>query len=201
MANVSTVTVVWQGFTGAPGYSHFRFAELLDAAACNAAGAAVRAFFLAQVAAWQTGWTFGVQPTVQQFDIGTGKLTGERAMTTTPGVVTGTALNTVTYEGGSGYVINWLTGAVQNGHKIRGRTFMVPAVSTCFSADGTISSTTQTAAQNAGTALINDASTELVVWSRIWNTAKPPQQVAGSTATINGILVPDRAAQLRTRRS
>src|SRR5256885_12692508 len=115
MPNVSTVTVIWQGFTGAPGYSHFRFSELVDATACNAAGAAVRAFFLAQQFVWQSTWSFQVQPTVQQNDIGTGKLTSERAMTTTPASVVGTAATTSPYEGGSGYVINWLTNSVHNG--------------------------------------------------------------------------------------
>jgi hypothetical protein len=201
MVNVSTVTVIWQGFTGAPGYSHFRFQELVDAAACNAAGAAVRAFFLAQQAVWQTGWSFQVQPTVQQNDIGTGLLTSERAMTTTPAVVNGTANATTTYEGGSGYVINWITNSVHNGRKIRGRTFIVPATGQSFSADGTISPATQTSAQTAAAALMNDTATELSVWSRFWDTAKPPNQTGGSLTPVTGVLVPDRAAQLRTRRS
>jgi hypothetical protein len=201
MTNVSTVTVIWQGFTGAPGYSHFRFSELVDAAACNAAGAAVRAFFLAQQAVWQTTWSFQVQPAVQQNDMATGKLTSERAMTTTPAVVNGTANITSVYEGGSGYVINWLTNAVHNGHKVRGRTFMVPVTGQSFSNDGTISSATATAAQTAAAALMNDTATELVVWQRFWDDSKPPKQVGGGLAPVTGVLVPDRAAQLRTRRS
>lgn len=208
MVNVSTVTALWTGFTGAPGYSKFHFAELSGASACNAAGAAVRAFFFADVGHLMTNWQIQIQGIVQSFDVGTGDLVGEQVMTTVPAAVVGTVPNTNIYAGGSGYVVNWTTGGVHAGRKIRGRTFFVPIMSTAFSNDGTIISSLITAMQSAGQALIADAATELVVWSKFWDKKQgdppldvPPKQVGGSITTVNGCIIPDRAAQLRTRRS
>jgi hypothetical protein len=48
---------------------------------------------------------------------------------------------------------------------------------------------------------MNDTATELSVWSRFWDDSKPPKQTGGSLTPVTGVLVPDRAAQLRTRRS
>src|SRR5213076_3371066 len=102
MVNVSTVTAIWGGFTGAPGYSKFRFAELSGATALNAAGAAVRTFFAADAGHLMVGWTIQVQGIVQTHDVGTGDLVGESSMTTVPGVVSGTVPNTNVYAGGAG---------------------------------------------------------------------------------------------------
>jgi len=201
MANVSCVKAVWSGFTGAPGYSSFYFNELTDAASRNAAGAAVRAFFQSLSAHFLVGWSIQVQSLVQSFDIGTGKLTGEGAMSTVPGIVNGVTVGTTVWAGGTGYVVNWLTGAIHNGRKVRGRTFIVPAVSTCFQNDGTVLDAVATTAQNAGNTLIADASTEFGVYARYWNDATPPVQTGGGFSSATGVLVPNRAAQLRTRRS
>lgn len=208
MVNVSTVTAVWTGFTGAPGYSKFHFAELSGASAANAAGAAVRAFFFADAGHLMVGWQIAIQAIVQTFDVATGELQGEQAMTTVPANVAGSVPNTNVYAGGAGYVVNWTTGGVSNGRKIRGRTFFVPIMSTAFSNDGTIISSLITSMQTAGNALIADASTELVVWSKYWDKKPgdppigvPPKQIGGAITTVNGCVIPDRAAQLRTRRS
>jgi hypothetical protein len=208
MPIVSTVTAIWNGFTGAPGYSKFRFAELAGASALNAAGAAVRAFFQADIGHLLTGWSIQVQGIVQHHDVATGNLMGEAVMTTVPAASNGAVANTTVWAGGTGYVVNWTTGAVINGKKVRGRTFMVPITSTAFSNDGTVISSLITTMQSAGQALIADASTELVVWSKLWDkkpgeapAGVPPKQIGGALASVNGCLIPDRAAQLRTRRS
>lgn len=209
MANVSTVTAVWNGFTGAPGYSLFRFDELSTAALCNAAGAAVRAFFQPLATAyWANAWSVGVQSIVQHHDIATGDLVGESTMTTTPTVLVGGGGAATAFAGGSGAVAQWTTGLVHAGRKIRGRTFLVPLLSTAFSPDGTISAALQTAVQNAGAALIADATTAFGVYSRFMDKKAgdpplgvPPVQVGGAFAAANGCTCPDRSAQLRSRRS
>jgi len=208
MTTVSTVTAIWGGFTGAPGYSKFRFAELSGATALNAAGAAVRAFFQSDIGHLMVGWTIQVQGIVQHHDMATGDLLAESSMTTVPAVCSGSVPNTNVYAGGSGYVVNWTTGATHAGRKVRGRTFMVPIMSSAFSNDGTIISSLVTTMQAAGNALVADASTELVVWSKFWDkkpgeapAGVPPKQVGGGLFPVNGCIIPDRAAQLRTRRS
>jgi len=200
MPTVSTVTAVWNGFTGAPGYSRFNFFELADGATVNAAGAAVRAFFDAQKLYLANGWNITVQTAVQHKDVATGALTGETTMTSAPAVVVGTGGLSVPYAGGSGYVVNWTTGAFWNGRKVRGRCYMVPAISP-YSADGTISSAVVSAATGAGTALINDPTTALAIWAKKFADGGHTDQVAGGLFAVTGCTTPDRAAQLRSRRS
>jgi hypothetical protein len=200
MATVSTVTAIWNGFQGAPGYSRFRFFELADVTQCNAAGAAVRAYFEAVKTFLVNASTVQVQSTVQHHDLAIGELTGETAMSTVPASTIGTASASANYAGGAGYVINWVTGGIWNGRKVRGRTFMVPGVN-CYFTDGTITSAAQTLIQNAGLALVADPTTTLGVWAKKFNDEKPKKQVAGALFGVTGVIVPDRSAQLRTRRT
>jgi hypothetical protein len=200
MATVSTVTAVWAGFTGSPGYSRFNFFELADAASCNAAGAAVKTFFQSLTASLLTGWTIAVQSTVQHKDVATGALTGETTMTTVPNATNGVAVASTPYAGGSGAVADWVTGAFWNGRKVRGRTFLVPLLGV-YSNDGTVSTSFINATVAAGNALIADPTTTLAIWAKKFDDSKPPKQTAGGLFSVSGCTVPDRAAQLRTRRS
>ena len=194
------MTAKWAGFTGAPGYSRFNFFELADVASCNAAGAAIRAFFLAFAAYQLNTWTISVDPVVQHRDIGTGDLTGETSMSSVPAAAQGTQLPATIYAGGTGGVADWVTGQFWNGRKVRGRTFLVPVVGG-FSNDGTVSTTFVNNMVAAGNALVADATTTLGVWAKKFDGADPPQQTAGALFSVTGCVVPDRAAQLRSRRS
>jgi hypothetical protein len=200
MANVSSVTATWQGFSGAPGYSRFHFSELTTPAQAQTAVNAVRSFFGSLGSHLMTTWSVQVSSVVQNTDVASGDLVAEITAPTPPTPVAGTIANTNVYTGGSGYVIDWITGQFWNGRKVRGRTFIVPAVGV-YSPDGTISTAAQTTAQNAATALIGTAGITLAIYARKFDDSKPPKQQAGAVFAVNGVLVPDRAAQLRTRRS
>lgn len=200
MATVSTVTLLWNGFTGAPGYSRVNFQEMADVATCNAAGAALRTFTNAVQAYMLSTWTVAVQPVVQHHDIATGDLIGETTMSVLPATVTGGQTPTTAYAGGSGAVINWVTGAFWQGRKVRGRTFLVPVMA-CYSNDGTVSTAFQNAVTAAGNALIADPTTSISVWAKKFDDETPPNQTSGALFSVSGCVVPDRAAQLRSRRS
>src|SRR4051794_20489765 len=107
MATVSTVTAVWTGFTGAPGYSRFNFAELANSSAVQSAVNAVRSFLATASTATLVGWGIQVQTLVQHRDLATGDLTGEATAASTPANIAGTIANTTAYAGGSGLVVNW----------------------------------------------------------------------------------------------
>src|SRR4051794_17705287 len=139
MATVSTVTAVWSGFTGAPGYSRFNFQELPNASAVQAAVNAVRALMVTAAPALLTTHSIVVQTLVQHHDLATGDLTGESTAASQPATIVGTVTSTTPYAGGSGFVVNWVTGQFWNGRKVRGRTFIVPAIGV-YSNDGTITS-------------------------------------------------------------
>lgn len=200
MATVSTVTAVWAGFTGAPGYSRFNFAELANASAVQAAVNAVRTLLSTNTTGMLTTWSINVQTLVQHHDLATGALTGETTAGTPPSAINGSVVATTAYAGGSGLVVNWVTGQFWNGRKVRGRTFIVPAVGQ-YSSDGTITPGAQTNWQNAGAAFAATSGITPVVWAKKFDAPSGGNQVAGAAFTITGATVPDRAAQLRSRRS
>jgi len=198
MSNVSRITAIWSGFSGAPGYSKFSFIPLADDAARNAAGAAIRAFFASVATYIPSGTTIQVQAQVDDFDITSGQLMSSAPMTTVPTVVTSSA-GVTAYAAGSGFVVTWGATGVFNGRRIRGRTFIVPAVA-CFENDGTLVSTAISAVTSAGNTLIGATGADLAVWNRSWTKTTPPTPIAGILSSATSVLVRDAASQLRSRR-
>jgi len=201
---------VWSGFTGSPGYTNFHFQDIGTDTGRNAAGAAVRAFFDSMKQYLLPAWTISVQSEVTEYDMALGDLLGAATMTTVPPAVVGTA-TPGNWAGGSGFSIQWNTGLIHTGRRLRGRTYIVPAFG-CFEADGTLVAAAITAAGSGATALIGAVGAEFAVWKRIWTKptkdmtleqakAFKQEQIGGALAPVTGYFVKDSAAQLRTRRT
>lgn len=199
MADVYRVTAVWQGFAGAPGYSKFSFTGLTDATKLNAAGAAIRTFFDTIKAGLMTTWTVDVQPTVQVHDMANGLLLREDIMSADPAVVTGTASSSGSYTGGAGMYVTWNTSSIYNGHRVRGRTYLVPLVQV-NSPDGTIAAASTTLVQGAANALISSQAGMFAVWSKTFTEDEKPVQIGGGLSTVTSASVPDKTGILRSRR-
>jgi len=210
MTSVYRVRAVWSGFAGAPGYTNFHFADIGTDAGRNAAGAAVKAWFESQKSCLLAAWAVTVQSEVTEYDMATGVLLGAAAMTTVPTATTGTA-PTAAYVGGSGYSIQWNTNLIDHGRRLRGRTFMVPAVG-CFENDGTLTAGHIANVYSGATALVGAVGADFSIWKRIWT--KPTKdmtleqakafkqvQIGGALAPATGYFVKDMASQLRTRRT
>lgn len=123
---------------------------------------------------------------------GDGSITGAWSVATTPSVVTGTGAGN--YAGNAGAVIHWLTTGVNQGRRIRGRTFIVPIVSAAYDATGSLSTTFITTLTTAGNVLIAANPGLINVWSR------PRPGRSGSQFSISSCRVPDLAVSLRSRR-
>jgi len=201
---------VWAGFNGAPGYSNFHFADIGTDAGRNAAGAAVHSFFQTLMPHLRISWTVSVLGEVTEYDMATGDLLGAAAMTTVPAFVTGSDTSN-SWAGGSGYSVQWNTGLIHTGRRLRGRTYIVPAANV-FEADGTMSLTAINLAGTAAAALIGAVGAEFSIWKRIFTKptldmtgaeikAFKQVQVGGALAPVTGYNVKDSAAQLRTRRT
>jgi hypothetical protein len=204
MASIYQVTAIWAGFQGAPGYSKFAFSDLTTDAARNAAGAGIRSFFEAFKAYLYSGWSVAVQAEVLEYNAINSDLVGVAAMTTVPAATVGTATPT-TYAGGSGAAITWSTGVILAGHRVKGRTFLVPVVGANES-DGTLLTAARTAMETGGNALIAVATADFCIWGKTWakdslgHTIQPPQQTGGQPCSVISCSVKDMAAQLRSRR-
>jgi len=111
---------------------------------------------------------------------------------TPPAVITGGV--SAAYSAASGAVITWLTGAVHQGRRVRGRTFFVPLANSCFDSTGTLSATFLTNLRNAATAYIASPSNP-AVWCR-----PDPGTTNGAAFSIAAGTVLDKIAVLTSRR-
>lgn len=183
------ITALWSGFSGSPGYTRFRFDGDLDAAAADAAGGRVSAFFTFIAALLPDTVTVAVDPTAEIHDID-GGLTGTVAFAPDPDV---DGSGTGGYAAPVGAAITWHTGLFLGGREARGRTYIVPLNGADFEANGTLTSGTQTGLQDAADTLLGGT---------------PPLVVAGGhSPTGGGYVAPvisasvrDKAAILTSRR-
>jgi len=188
----SVITALYQGFTGAPGWTRMKFDGTLNAADASTAAANMRTFLNSLASYMPSTSNYSFQSTVQQYNVSQ-VLTGEVVMSTVPANVVGTSA--AVYAGGSGTVIYWLTDAIFEGSKVKGRTYLVPLTSAAFQSDGTLATAVRTAIQLAGTTFVATtpklqiASKKLVGGSMVFGQSE-----------VKSCSVPDRAAQLRSRR-
>lgn len=189
MANLPRVNVSWQSWPGAPGVSTFYMAQ---AAPLQATVDALRAFFNAHAALLPSGLIINVPSSGDIINDATGGIEGAWSVGTPPTTVTGTGAGA--YAGNAGAVVHWLTTTVVNGRRVRGRTFLVPLISTAYDTSGSLSTATLSTINTAAAGLVTAAADDLVVWHR------PTQFAQGSSATITSHRVPDLAVSLRSRR-
>lgn len=191
-------TGVWSGFQGAPGYTKLHFFGTTQQSQVDTWGNGVRTFFNALTSMMKTTWTIQVQPTVQEYDVVTGRLLSEWTMTTAPAVVTGTAA-AGPWSGGIGAMVAWGTTVIWNGHRVKGRSFLVPLTGIADT-DGTLTSAAITTINNAGQALIATGAPGLCIWSKQFSAPPNATQVNGNTALVTSAVTRDKTGILRSRR-
>ena len=203
MTELMRVKARWQGFNGGPGYSvlHFRDFGSGDGGGGPvsteaAQGAVTRSFdfFRSFPALLPAVASIQVEGTVDVLEDTTGELVNSLSVNQ-PAVVQGTG--PAAFSGASGAVVNWKTGGIRRGRRIRGKTFLVPLVLTAYTAGGVLSTANVTALQTAANALANASGTpDLVVYAR----PSGPGAGDGQVAVVTGAQVPSLAAILRSRR-
>jgi hypothetical protein len=188
MTDMARVRVAWQGWPGAPGVSTFYLANPPTQAQIDA----IRAYFNSFVALLPSGLTVTVPQTGDVIDDISGLITGSWSVATPPTVVTGTGAGN--YAGNAGAITHWLTGLVVNRRRVRGRTFLVPIVSTAFDTAGSLAAGTITTMSTAATTLLAALGTNFRVWHR------PANGLGGGSGTVTSFRIPDLAISLRSRR-
>jgi hypothetical protein len=189
----STVLFKSGGYTGSPGYTKLKFMGALDTAGANAAAAAGRTFLAATSTNMPSSVSYTCDPTCQTFS-DDGTLTGEVAITSVPATINGSGA--ATFPGGAGAVVYWLTNALNGGHKVKGRTYLVPLSTAAFAADGTLAATLISNLTTAANNLVA-GTPNLAVNSR--SNGQPGR--GNQTNVVVSALVKDRSAFLRTRRT
>lgn len=190
------VQAVWTGFQGAPGYSNwYGLSDGDSAAAANALGPRMRAFFDAIKGFISPSVDIKVQREYQVVDSISGNITSTALLSADPLVVTGTSSNT-SFASSAGATITWETGAYNSlGHRVRGRTYLVPLAVGSYENDGTLTSTAVSTITTAGTAALGGTGS-LLVFTR----PTTPTSNDGTARTVTSVHVSDKAAVLRSRR-
>lgn len=185
------------GYTGSPGYTKLKFAPNVTAgpttAEVNAAAAASRALLAATASMMPSAVSYNCQSTAQVFS-DAGVLQSEVGVGVLPATINGSG--GTTYPGGVGGVIYWNTGAVNGGHKVRGRTYLVPLANAAFAGDGTLATALVSSLQTAVNTFVGSGTSPCVNTRALGK----PGRVNGTIQILSGT-VKDRTAFLRTRRT
>lgn len=185
--------VGWTNFPGAPGVStHYLSTSVADYSH-------IRTFYNAIKDLFPLNLTFTFPTVVDIINEATGQLTGAIAISPPANVISAAASNP--YSGTSGAVLRWQTGAIQNGNRVVGRTFLVPLNQSQYFTDGSLTGTAITTIQNAATTLLAAYADGVKVWSRPWVGSPGNPARAGAYFTAIGAIVPDLAVVLRSRRT
>jgi hypothetical protein len=200
MGRLIRVKVNWTGFVGSPGYTNFHFepvpeSDPISQATVDSAVTKVSTFLTAIRPYLPLVVTTGIDPAVAEIDEQNGEI--QTYWNATPPAATAGAM-TGNYTAGAGFCVNWATGGVRKGRRVRGRTFIVPIGSTSMDTDGTFNASHLTAWRTAANALHVDSNgVRLVVWAKTPGAIIPDGGAYDVvTASIN-----DKVAFLTSRRS
>ena len=152
--------------------------------------AAARTWLNAQAAFFSTDVTYLCPGDGDVIDDATGDITGAWSGTL-PAAVVGSSGGA--YARGVGYSVKWGTAGVVNSHHVRGRSFLVPCVGSCFTSDGGIDPTTSSTITTASQAMITTLAGNFRIWSR------PTPDRAGSSHAVTSASVVQNTAWLKTR--
>lgn len=182
------ITARWNGISGAPGYTGLNFSGSLDSVEALAATNLVKDFFEDIKAFLPQDARITYDAIARVFDA-SGQLENEVtfvAPSATQGAGTGN------YSAPSGAVITWLTSVYRNGRRFRGRTYIVPLANLAYQDDGTLSSLCLTN-MTAAAITLSSSTPQLAVFGG-------DDDRGYATAPVTGVMIPDKAAVLRSRR-
>ncbi|MBA0085016.1 MAG: hypothetical protein HRJ53_08470, partial [Acidobacteria bacterium Pan2503] len=160
MGTVGRLRVEWHGLPGGTGLSTF-YVDAIGSATLMMTS--VAAFFTAikGIVPPAVQWVFPSQ--LDSIDDATGKLLSSQPVTPNAAI---SGLGGSNYAATTGILVKWATGGVVDGHRVVGKTFIVPIESTDMTSNGGPSSSSLTTVSNAANNYITAMGTHAVVWSR-----------------------------------
>lgn len=197
MARIERIRVALTGFAGAPGVSTFY--------AINAASmiSPLNTFYSLLAGALPNDVTATVQNTGDVIEATTGALVDTWTGPVQPPTV---GANAGTFASPSGATVSWLTPAIMDGHRLKGRTFLVPLGGNSYDTDGSLDFGVMGSIGQRAAELVAASASNFVVWHRPFAgraaTPTSPARPAfsGAFAFVTGYVVPEKVAVLRSRR-
>jgi len=197
VTSINRVRAIWSGFPGGPGVSTF-YSLVPDTTVVD-----VRALFLAIHTGLPSSVSVQVENSGDILEDTTGEVTG---LWSTDAVLPVDGDNTAAYSAPSGICVNWITATVLDGHRVKGRTFFVPAGGNFYEDNGTLSAGALAIFEPAASTFVAAEVGALVVWhrprvARAADGSRPAVTArAGGHALVTASSVPDKAVVLRSRR-
>lgn len=187
MADLKRLRIVWggPGIVG-PGVTTLHFLDTV-----TNPGAVMSTFFGGQLALFPVGTTIEIPQSGDIIDSATGEI---KAAWSAGGSFNLVGTGTGVFQSGVGARVVWNTGARSGGRLVRGTTFLVPLVSSKFTANGALDPTVANAIRTAANVVLTSTSNGLVVWTR------PKNGAGGGFATSTSSNVPVGVTWLRSRR-
>ena len=102
-----------------------------------------------------------------------------------------------TYAAGVGMRVEWLTGGINRGRRVKGSTFIVPLSNGAYDVDGAIVTGLITGMQTAATTLVTESDGDLGIWSK----PLKGQNTGGLFSPVVAGRAVDKTSWLRTRRT
>ena len=155
MTDIRRYRVDWSGLTGLPGYSTFYCGSAITL------GSELSTFFNAIKNQFPAPLTFTIPNSGDLIDDATGELTG--AWSGSGGTAPASS-SSGAYMAGTGAYIQWNTGSIVNGRRLKGRTFLCPLKSDNADSSGNISSAAHAVLDPALATLV--AAGKVMVWHR-----------------------------------
>ena len=199
MADIYRIRCTWTGFAGAPGVTTFFAAGGNGVPTISALHDAFDAWHYVI----PQGTNIHIENSGDTLDDATGALTGTWA---TGAVADVQGSGAGGYSGAEGVLLQWQTEGIHNNRHLRGRTFLVPIISSQFTGNGVIPSALVTPMNTGAGYIVNAAGPKFVVWGRprkAYTNPKTGKQLPaapGTSSPITGFTVAGKTAVLRSRR-
>jgi len=183
---IRRMPVQWQTGAGGTGLSVFYSPFGVDATVELATWFNALRFFHPTAVSWSIPGSGDV------IDDTTGEITGAWTAGTAASI---TATGAAAYAAGTGAFIRWGTAGIVRGRRVKGRTFLCPAINSSYESDGTILNSSVTTINTATNTLVGTG--KLVIWSR----PSGPGASDGTNHVVVSGQIADKVTSLRTRRS
>jgi hypothetical protein len=188
--SLGRIRVDWAGIATGPGISTFFAAATAPGATLDLAP--LRTFFNSAIGSYlPTGVSLNFPVVGDVINESTGLIEGTwgaPAQSIVSGAIAGS------YSAASGAVVSWRTTGIVNGHRVRGRTFLVPMSNAAYDATGTLATNFRDQVLAAAATLIGNAGLKLAIWHR------PVAGVGGAGFQIAAATMTDKAMVLTSRR-
>ena len=195
---ITRLRAVWNGWSGAPGYTSIYLLGTPTTTGLDSAAAAFKQFFTSLALLLPTAVTISYDTSVNRIDASTGIVTSVDAIPTPP--TNSTFSGGTSWAAPAGAVVLWRTGTVNVRRLTVGRTFLVPLSSTTYMQDGTLvdanRATINSAANTLVTTLQGLTPGHMIVWRR--PSAKGASD--GAAVDVTSASVTDKVQILRSRR-